>query len=108
VIARQALIDAFDAGEYYIADGGYRDGGQWSVTPTGRHEFSDRQKSIVRAGNETYNTRLKDWGALKHTAHLQTLSYITHLGVLVHRKHSSSSHSEWRASLSTRIQRLRL
>jgi hypothetical protein len=64
-IARHALIDAFDAGEYYIADGGYRDGGQWSVTPTGRHEFSDRQKGVVRARHETYNKRLKDWGALK-------------------------------------------
>jgi hypothetical protein len=34
-IARHALVDAFDPGEYHIADGGYRDGGQWSVTPTG-------------------------------------------------------------------------
>jgi hypothetical protein len=25
-IARYALVDAFDPGEYYIADGGYRDG----------------------------------------------------------------------------------
>jgi hypothetical protein len=36
-IARHALIDPLDPGEYYIADGGYRDGGQWSITPTGRH-----------------------------------------------------------------------
>jgi hypothetical protein len=43
-IARHALIDALDPREYYIADGGYRDGGQWSVTPTGRHDFSDKQK----------------------------------------------------------------
>jgi hypothetical protein len=27
-IAPHALVDAFDPGEYYIADGGYRDGGQ--------------------------------------------------------------------------------
>ena len=64
-IARSALVDAFDPGEYYLADGGYRDGKQWSVTPTGRHGFSDRQKSAVRARHESYNKRLKDWGALR-------------------------------------------
>jgi hypothetical protein len=48
-IARHALVDALDPGEYYLADGGYRDGGQWSVTPTGRHDFTDPQKSVVGA-----------------------------------------------------------
>jgi DDE superfamily endonuclease len=64
-IARNALVGALDPGEYYLADGGYRDGNQWSVTPTGRHHFSDKQKSAVRARHETYNKRLKDWGALR-------------------------------------------
>ena len=64
-IARSALVDALDPGEYYLADGGYRDGNQWSVTPTGHHRFDDRQKSVVRARHETYNKRLKDWGALR-------------------------------------------
>jgi hypothetical protein len=48
-IARHALVDAFDPGEYYIVDGGYRDRGHWSVTPTGRHKFSERQQAVVRA-----------------------------------------------------------
>ena len=61
-IARSALVDALDPGEYYLADGGYRDGNQWSVTPSGHHRFDDRQKSVVRARHETYNKRLKDWG----------------------------------------------
>jgi DDE superfamily endonuclease len=64
-IARSALVDALDPGEYYLADGGYRDGNQWSVTPSGRHRFDDKQKSVVRARHETYNKRLKDWGALR-------------------------------------------
>jgi DDE superfamily endonuclease len=64
-IARYALVDALDPGEYYLADGGYRDGNQYSQTPTGRHDFSDRQKATVRARHETYNKRLKDWGALR-------------------------------------------
>jgi hypothetical protein len=64
-IARSALVDALDPGEYYLADGGYRDGNQWSVTPSGHHRFDDRQKSVVRARHETYNKRLKDWGALR-------------------------------------------
>jgi hypothetical protein len=64
-IARNALVDALDAGEYYLADGGYRDGGQYSVTPTGLYLFDDRQKSVVRARHETLNKRYKDWGALR-------------------------------------------
>lgn len=46
-IARNALVDALDPGEYYLADGGYRDGNQWSVTPTGHHNYSDRQQATV-------------------------------------------------------------
>jgi hypothetical protein len=85
VVARHALVDAFDPGEYYIADGGYRDGGQWSVTPTGRHKFSDRQQAAVRARHESYNKRLKDWGALNQKYR--------------HSLESPSNHSEWRATL---------
>lgn len=64
-IARDALVDALDAGEYYLADGGYRDGNQYSETPSGMHLFGDRQKSVVRARHETLNKRYKDWGALR-------------------------------------------
>jgi DDE superfamily endonuclease len=64
-IARHALVDCLEPGEYYLADGGYRDGGNYSVTPTGNHHFHDRQKATVRARHESYNKRLKDWGALR-------------------------------------------
>jgi hypothetical protein len=64
-IARYALVDVLDSGEYYLADGGYRDGNQYSVTPTGLHLFDDRQNSVVRARHETLNKRYKDWGALR-------------------------------------------
>jgi hypothetical protein len=58
-------VDALDPGEFYLADGGYRDGNQYSVTPSGHHFFGDRQKSVVRARHETLNKRFKDWGALR-------------------------------------------
>jgi hypothetical protein len=61
-IARNALVDALDAGEYYLADGGYRDGNQYSVTPTGLHNFDDRQKAVVRARHESLNKRYKKTG----------------------------------------------
>ena len=63
-IARNALVDALDAGEYYLADGGYRDGEQYSVTLMGLHLFKDRQKSVMRACHETLNKCYKDWGVL--------------------------------------------
>lgn len=66
-IAREALIHELEDWEYYIADGGYQDGGNYAVTPSGRNEFSDRQKAVVRARHETVNKRLKDWSALSHT-----------------------------------------
>ena len=89
-IARSALVDALDPGEYYLADGGYRDGNQWSVTPTGRHLFSDRQKSVVRARHESYNKRLKDWGALRqlyrhrletHSQVFRAIANIVHIAI---------------------------
>ena len=63
-IARNALVDALDAGEYYLADGGYKDGNQYSVTPTGLHNFDDRLKAVVHARRESLNKRYKDWGSL--------------------------------------------
>lgn len=74
-IARDALIYALDEGEHYLADGGYYDGDQYSDTPTGLHDFSDRQKSMVRACHETINRRFKQWNVLanryrhKRTSH---------------------------------------
>jgi hypothetical protein len=38
-VARDALIYALDAGEMYLADGGYYDGNNWSDTPNGLNNF---------------------------------------------------------------------
>jgi hypothetical protein len=65
MIARYALVDALDDGECYLADSRYRDGKQFSVTPSGMHSFSDRQQSAVRSRHETLNKHYKDWGALR-------------------------------------------
>ena len=63
-IVREALIYELDDGEYFIADGGYSgDGGNHCITPTGYHEYSDRQISAVRARHETINSRFKNWKA---------------------------------------------
>lgn len=66
-IVRESLIYELEEDEYYIADGGYGDGGNYSMTPTGRHDFSDRQMATVRARHETINARFKNWKALQNT-----------------------------------------
>jgi hypothetical protein len=66
-IARSSLIHFLYDNEFYIADGGYRDGQQWSVTPTGRHEFADRQKAVARSRHETINAKMKKWAILRNT-----------------------------------------
>jgi len=65
-IARSSLVHVLDRGEVYIADGGYHDGSGYGVTPTARHEYSDRQKVVVRVRHETVNGRLKNWGCLRN------------------------------------------
>jgi hypothetical protein len=64
-IARYALVDALDPGEYYLANGGYSNRNQYSQTPTGQHDFSDCRKATVCARHKSYNKQLKDWGALR-------------------------------------------
>ena len=64
-VAREALIFELDENEYYLADSGYCDGNQYSVTPTGRYDFSDCQKTAARARHETINSRLKNFDILK-------------------------------------------
>ena len=71
-IARSALHLALCAGEMYIADGGYAEGDELgadnhhAITPTGYHDFEDRQRATVRARHETVNKRFKTFGALKN------------------------------------------
>lgn len=66
-IARSALIDALDSGEKYLADGGYKDGGVFAVTPNGLNSTEQQMKKIVRARHETVNRRLKQFNALHRT-----------------------------------------
>ena len=48
-IARGSLNQLLDAGERFIADGGYRDSHGPAITPTVRHEYVDRMKAHARA-----------------------------------------------------------
>jgi hypothetical protein len=77
-IAREALIYALDAGEMYLADGGYHDGNNWSDTPNGLNNFEQYQKSLARARHETANGKFKKWGALqqKYRHRLETHSSV--------------------------------
>jgi hypothetical protein len=64
-IARSALIFELDDNEKYLADGGYKDGNQFSVTPTGNHTGIDRMKSLARARHECINSLFKKYGILE-------------------------------------------
>ena len=64
-IARHSLHDALCRDEMYIADGGYNDGYQYAVTPTGVHEFEDRQRATARARHETVNNCIKVYHCLR-------------------------------------------
>ena len=66
-IVRENLIHELLPWEYYIADGGYNDGQQFSITPSGRHEFVDRQRAQARARHETINGRFKFWNSMSGT-----------------------------------------
>lgn len=63
-IARHMLHHVLDQGELYIADSGYRAMDGRAITPTGLHDFLDRQLATVRARHETVNCRLKVFGIL--------------------------------------------
>ena len=89
-IAREALVYALDAGEMYLADGGYLDGNNWSDTPNGLNNLEQYQKSLARARHETVNARFKMWGALRqqyrhkkesHWAVLNAIANITQLTI---------------------------
>jgi hypothetical protein len=50
------LIFELDNNKKYLAGGGYKDGNQVSVTPTGNHTGIDRMKSLARARHEGINS----------------------------------------------------
>lgn len=58
------IQDNLDRGEKYIADSGYRDGGEYAFTPNGLNDENQRRQSVIRARHETVNRRFKRWGAL--------------------------------------------
>lgn len=63
-IARSWLIYELDAGEKYLAEGGYNDGGQFSETPNGLKNHDQKMKTLARARHETVNSRFKQFGIL--------------------------------------------
>ncbi len=90
-IARRSLVHYLHKNEFYIADGGYRDGHQWSVTPSGsRSSYKNRQMGVVRSRHETINSRLKGWKILsavfrhpleKHSMSFRAVANIVQLGL---------------------------
>lgn len=89
-IVRRSLVHFLHRNEHYIADGGYRDGNQWSMTPSGRGSYRDRQMGVVRSRHETINARLKGWKILsavfrhpleKHSISFRAVANIVQLGL---------------------------
>lgn len=53
-----------DRHEKYVADGGYRDGGTYGITPSGLRDEQQKRQGKIRARHETINSRLKEWKSL--------------------------------------------
>lgn len=54
-----------DGGELILADGGYADGRQYFLTPTGDPNTDQAMKAVARARHEVINGGFKRWGILK-------------------------------------------
>ena len=63
-ISRYGIVHHLLPGEMLLGDGGFADGYQFFVTPTGLNEAVDRMMALVRARHETVNRRFKTWGIL--------------------------------------------
>ena len=46
-------------GELILADGGYRDGGEFFETPSGLNTRDQAMKQVARTRHETFNSRIK-------------------------------------------------
>ena len=64
LIARYCVVHELLPGEMILADGGYNDGYNYFITPTGFNSPIDRMMSQARARHETVNRRFKTWGIL--------------------------------------------
>jgi hypothetical protein len=67
IIVRSALVHMLARNEWYVADGGYYDGKQYSITPSGLRDFEDRQYATARARHETINRKFKEFSILRGT-----------------------------------------
>ena len=54
-----------DDGELLLADGGYKDGEQYLVTPNGLNDYEQKKQAEVRSRRETVNKRLMQWAAFE-------------------------------------------
>ena len=52
--------------EYLLADFGYTDGSNYTVTSTGLNLIISMMQSKVCVRHETFNFRFKEWGSLRH------------------------------------------
>ena len=68
-ISRDGLTDALAPDELFLADGTYRDGHGWAITPTGFNNADQRMKAVARARHETINGLFKDFHVLKDCFH---------------------------------------
>jgi hypothetical protein len=66
-IAREHLFNVLAPGEKVVADGGYRNGGEFTETPNGLINMDQIQKSQTRARPETVNGRSQDFTILKQS-----------------------------------------
>jgi DDE superfamily endonuclease len=58
-IARDWLYSKLPRGEKYIADSGYKDGGEHSITPSGINNQFEKMAAAARARHENINGRIK-------------------------------------------------
>jgi hypothetical protein len=89
-IARDKIIFLLRVGEKIVADGGYRDGGDFMETPTGFNNPDQRMKKLARARHETVNCRLKRFNILRklyrhdlqtHGRVFHAIAIITQIGI---------------------------
>ena len=68
-ISREWLNYELKDGELYLADGGYCDGQQYSMTPNGLHNLDQYIKKLARACHEAVNGWFKHFGILQQQFH---------------------------------------
>jgi DDE superfamily endonuclease len=66
-VARDSLYQFLLPGEKYIADAGYKDGGQFSITPSGLRNRFERMADVARARHENFNARIKAFKVFSST-----------------------------------------